>query len=152
MPDWAAVGAIGELLGALGVLATLVYLSLQVRANTEQTRLAIVENIMAREIENRERLLISDIPALSVAIEQGRELTPEEQRRFGFYMQGTFQAWEAAFYMHRNHTLSSEVYDAIEFRRLHTIGIREYWAMFRRGFTASFREHADELLDYQPPD
>ena len=146
--NWEALGAIGEVLGAVGVLATLVYLSLQIRANTEQTRLAIVENIMAREIENRERLVDSEVPSLSVAVEQGRELTPEESRKFGFYMQGLFQAWEAAFYMHENHTLSDEIYEAIKFRRVHTIGTREYWAMYRNGFTESFRSHADKVMEY----
>lgn len=147
--NWEALGAIGEILGAVGVLASLVYLSLQIRANTEQTRLAIVENIMAREIENRERLVDSEVPGLSVAIEEGQELTAEQQRKFGFYMQGLFQAWEAAFYMHENHTLSDEIYDAIKFRRLHSIGTHEYWAKYRNGFTESFRRHADEVMEYE---
>ena len=104
---------------------------------------------MAREIENRERLVDSEVPGLSVAIEEGQELTAEQQRKFGFYMQGLFQAWEAAFYMHENHTLSDEIYDAIKFRRLHSIGTHEYWAKYRNGFTESFRRHADEVMEYE---
>jgi hypothetical protein len=37
--NWDALGALGELVGAAAVLATLVYLSIQVRANSLQIRL-----------------------------------------------------------------------------------------------------------------
>ena len=32
--NWVAIGAVGELLGALGVIATLGYLAFQIRKNT----------------------------------------------------------------------------------------------------------------------
>ena len=38
--NWDALGAIAELLGAAGVIASLLYLAVQVRQNTRQTRLA----------------------------------------------------------------------------------------------------------------
>ena len=38
--NWDAVGAIAESIGALGVIASLVYLALQVRENTQQLRLS----------------------------------------------------------------------------------------------------------------
>ena len=34
MMDWTAIGAIGEVGGAIGVIATLLYLSIQIRQNT----------------------------------------------------------------------------------------------------------------------
>ena len=37
--NWDALGALGELIGAAAVLATLVYLSIQIRANSLQVRL-----------------------------------------------------------------------------------------------------------------
>ena len=36
--NWEALGAIGEVLGAVGVIVTLVYLALQVRQNTRHVR------------------------------------------------------------------------------------------------------------------
>ena len=35
--NWDAIGAIGELAGAIGVIITLVYLSLQIRSSTKAT-------------------------------------------------------------------------------------------------------------------
>ncbi len=36
--NWDAIGAIAELLGAIGVILTLVYLATQIRQNTESSR------------------------------------------------------------------------------------------------------------------
>jgi hypothetical protein len=36
--NWEAIGAIGEIIGALAVLITLVYLSIQVRDNTKTVK------------------------------------------------------------------------------------------------------------------
>jgi hypothetical protein len=38
--SWDAIGAVGELLGALGVIASLIYLAIQIRQNTESVRMA----------------------------------------------------------------------------------------------------------------
>jgi len=48
--NWEAIGAIGEVLGALGVIVTLVYLAFQIRQNTSALKLnaeqsAVNENI-----------------------------------------------------------------------------------------------------------
>ena len=37
--DWTALAAIGQVIAATGVMITLIYLSLQIRQNTEQTKL-----------------------------------------------------------------------------------------------------------------
>ena len=39
--NWEAVGAVGEILGAAGVIATLGYLALQLRQNTRQTQASV---------------------------------------------------------------------------------------------------------------
>ena len=38
--NWEAIGAVGEVLGALGVIATLSYLAVQIRQNTRTVRSA----------------------------------------------------------------------------------------------------------------
>jgi hypothetical protein len=36
--NWDAIGAIGEVVGALGVVVTLAYLAIQIRQNTDSAR------------------------------------------------------------------------------------------------------------------
>lgn len=38
--NWGALGAIAELISAIGVIATLFYLAIQIRAYTKETRIA----------------------------------------------------------------------------------------------------------------
>ena len=38
--NWDAIGAIAELLGAFGVIASLIYLATQIRQNTKSVRMA----------------------------------------------------------------------------------------------------------------
>ena len=45
--NWGAIGAIGEVLGALGVIITLVYLAGQLRQNTKELRSARHESYAA---------------------------------------------------------------------------------------------------------
>jgi uncharacterized protein YbcV (DUF1398 family) len=44
--NWEAVGAVGEILGAVGVIVTLGYLAAQIRANTRQSRAAMTQSIV----------------------------------------------------------------------------------------------------------
>jgi hypothetical protein len=38
--NWEAISAIGQIVGAIGVIISVIYLALQVRSNARQTRLA----------------------------------------------------------------------------------------------------------------
>ena len=41
--NWDAIGAIGEIIGAIAVVATLGYLAVQIRQNSTQARLSSVQ-------------------------------------------------------------------------------------------------------------
>ncbi len=45
--NWDAIGAIGEILGALGVLVTLVYLATQIRENTRSLQAVSLQSVLA---------------------------------------------------------------------------------------------------------
>lgn len=49
--NWDAIGAVGEILGALGVIVTLAYLAIQVRASTRATDSQALVGLSA-EMEN----------------------------------------------------------------------------------------------------
>ena len=43
--NWEAIGAIGEILGAMAVFASLIYLAIQIRAQIGQQRKLAIENL-----------------------------------------------------------------------------------------------------------
>jgi hypothetical protein len=80
--NWEAIGAVGEIVGALAVLVTLIYLAIQVR-HTRRAQQA--EAIRANRLERREfHTAIRDSPYITMIvakIESGDELTAEEKHR-----------------------------------------------------------------------
>ena len=86
--NWDALGAVGELVGAAAVLATLVYLSIQVRANSLQVRLgsAISLNHLINEafdpIYNTDR----NIHIWTHGISSPDTLNDEDQAVFSLFM------------------------------------------------------------------
>ena len=52
--NWEAIGAVGELVGALAVLVTLVYLSMQIRQNTKSVQAAAVDSVNSQVSRCRE--------------------------------------------------------------------------------------------------
>lgn len=49
--NWDAAGAIGEVIGAAAVVISVVYLALQVRTQTEESRLAATRDLSAQQLD-----------------------------------------------------------------------------------------------------
>jgi len=58
--NWEAIGAIGEIAGALGVIVTLIYLAIQLRQNTKASHATAVQSSMENSARFSE-LIASDI-------------------------------------------------------------------------------------------
>ena len=82
--NWEAIGAVGEILGALAVLTTLIYLSIQIKHLKKQTDTSAFEHIIDALNDFAGRIAESD--SLASIINQGREsfdsLTDDERLRF----------------------------------------------------------------------
>lgn len=115
--NWEAIGAIAELLGAVGVIATLGYLAVQIRMNTDQmsqntesTR-ATTETAAMSEWIGFTKELAKD-PDLSDLWHRGifddASLSPEEARRFGVLVVTQLNIFRSAFYQHRRGILGDE--------------------------------------------
>ena len=98
--NWEAIGAVGEVLGSIAVLATLVYLAVQVRhARSEyvrsisQTRYATIREVISEPMRNpdllrilvkADQVMVSDPKTLS-ELEAIGDFTGEESRLLNIY-------------------------------------------------------------------
>ncbi len=143
--DWNALGAIGEVGGAIGVIVTLVYLAGQLRQNTNALRSASYEHW--NEVSNS----FYDFAALHAdefsEIEQ-HERIDELSRGQYFLLMGlasrAFLQGETAFLQYRAGTLDDDVFEA-RMRSLEgffsTFPIaRGIWEVRRQNHPASFVE------------
>ena len=114
--NWEALGAIAELLGAIGVIATLLYLSRQIENNSKQ-----LEGAATIAVHTYERSLIEglyDNPQLWEIVKKGNadwdSLTPEEQSYAGLWNIKETGYWEMAYRLHQQGALNPDVYTAKE--------------------------------------
>jgi len=152
------LGSIGELVAALATIATLIYLSVQIRANT-----------VAMKSDSRRSNRIAGTPMM-VAMVQDRDvarifnagladfsaLDPEDQTRFGFLL-GDFIANAANTYDDVLLGVLSESDFEIQKRVIspyfRTPGGRQFWAKFRKRYQPEFQEYVEReiLARLDPP-
>ena len=76
--NWDAAGAIGEIVGALAVLITLVDLAKQIRHNTDVSKVTVYHEAIAQIVQSG---MEPDFASLAVKSQSGETLSPEQQMR-----------------------------------------------------------------------
>ena len=153
--DW---GAIGELVGGVAVIVTLIYLALQVRQNTRQFSRSVEATQLAafeRSVESGDRirelfLLHPDLIALLLkGYESYKELDTSEKIRFGMLLRNVFSAAQAAYVRQLSVEHDPRAFEGIA----HVIdeilvnrGAREWLENSEPDWRPAFREFVDERL------
>ena len=145
------VGALGEVLGALGVIISLIYLSRQVRQNTQAVRTGNATSLQGN-FQQLARVLYNDreTGALIVrAMSADAALTPEDRLAAYAYFFDMLKSAELAHYQFRRGELDGALWEAsLEFYRAYfdTPGFRSYWERRRSAFIPEFREAMEGWL------
>jgi hypothetical protein len=110
--NWDAIGAIGEMVGAAGVIASLLYLAVQIRRDRQNTRantramLAAIDVEDLRSIRDNDRILESMAKDLEL-----EEPGAVDRLRFSIFIRGLARAAENHFYLYRLGTLDEEKFE-----------------------------------------
>ena len=113
--NWDAIGAIGEILGALAVFLTLVYLAVQIRQNTSSVRASTFHECASRAADLTRA--IAEHKELARILRTGlgglEQLEDDDDRfRFVLLLQNMFRQYEDLLFQYRAGTLSSESWEA----------------------------------------
>lgn len=87
--NWDAIGAIGEIAGALGVIATLLFLGIQIRHNSKSTMAATFDAILAEWRQLERDSFIAHPENMSIfanGLKDFSSLELNEQRLFNYVM------------------------------------------------------------------
>ena len=138
--NWDAIGAVAELLGAIGVIASLVYLAGQIRDSREQmsqnTRAVRAGAYQQFQEQLRATMMQAlTVPSLEGVVFRGmadpETLSEEEAGRFRWWLIGVFMIYENAHYQYRMGLLDENRWK-IHRSGLQTLlglqGIRQWWA------------------------
>ena len=108
--NWDAIGAIGELVGGIAVVGTLIYLATQVRQNTRINASAIRQSFY--DYTTRQMLHGTDSTEFNTVLAKAgttdEELSPGERIAMLRLFQAVFVGYQGAYFQHRNKALSDD--------------------------------------------
>lgn len=106
------LGSIGELVGGIAVVASLLYVAVQLRQNTNIHKSYARQSIAARASEFQLAAAQNDeILAVVTKLFRQEELSPQEEVRLHFFLGCLLRATEEAFLQHRDGFLEDEYWD-----------------------------------------
>ena len=150
--NWDAIGAIGEILGALAVFASLIYLALQIKQNTLSLRASAKHDASSRQLEYFDTLLEnSDLRTVyRKGLKDFSPLDLDDQDVFWMLMYKAFFSFSEAFYGYKHAHFDEEQWletsEALNWHLSHA-GARDWWRHpRRRAFPSDFTDLVGERL------
>lgn len=150
--NWDAISAVGEILSAVAVLITLIYLARQIRQNTEEIRAGRVEAMLKDQAKYNQMLAENDDMARIywAAIDDVEALTEEEKLRWLHMCSVMMRNSEVAYFHFRQGDLPRELYLSRERwiqRFLGASGFRWWWRQYADVLDPEFVRYVDGVLD-----
>ncbi len=150
--NWEAIGALGEILGAIAVIGSLIFVGMQIRGNTRASQTAASHNIINSFLSVVKG--ISDDPEMTrIWTQQTRDisgLSVSDLQRLMLINLMTLKAFEDAFHHHQMGQMSDEMWDGWQTFILTVCsypGVRHYWEQRKNFYSRSFQA----FLDNPPP-
>ncbi len=143
--NWQAIGAVGEVLGALGVIATLGYLAVQIRQNTRSVRASSYHAVVTN-LSNLAAAMGRDAPVTDLFVRGQSDLqalNPTEQRQFALLVTSVFRSFEDIFYQFNQNMFDDVVWVGWKHRITRYFwqpGVQAWWPTWRDDCHPDFKE------------
>ena len=109
--DWEAAGAIGEIVGAVAVVISVLYLAFQIRQNTQTVQGATIQGIT--ETAQRENRWSSDLAGVFLkAVESPDSLSSLEAFQMGEWLTASMMARQNEYLQYQRGLLDQDMWDA----------------------------------------
>lgn len=112
--DWDALGAIGEIIGAIAVVGSLIFLGLQIRSQNRESRFAALHEISD---SFRDSISQSVDPAIAEIMVRASEdypsITDSEKLVVTGMVQRVMRVWEESFLQHKEGRLPDGIWDVM---------------------------------------
>ncbi len=143
------LGALGEFVGAIAVVGTLIYLSIQIRSNTKEVKSENVHRVT--DSFNQLNILLASDERLSVLWHKGManydDLSDAEKARWEFVQLTAFRIYDSLYYQIQRGTGDDQLWHA-ELDTLRWVfaspGFRSWWRQQQFGFSSGFKEYLEK--------
>jgi len=148
--NWDAIGAVGDLLSGIVVIATLIYLGRQLRDSARQQRMDS-QRAISEEFNriNEIWLSLENTGMLVRAWSDWDDATAQEQHLAGVFFMKVMNHLQTIFLMWEKGTVDDSVYQAEEDLTcafLVTSGGKRWWKLFQDGHSDRLRDRINSKL------
>lgn len=149
--NWGAIAAVAELLGAIGVIASLVYLAGQVKSSGDQARQAAIQSVVNKMHAVWGELSADETADLWVRGSRGFEHLSSEKEgvRFSAFMLSVFSPWQELHHYRLQGLVDDWTWESMS----HTCrgimgapGFAEWWERRGSWFSEEFQQHIEATL------
>lgn len=146
--NWEAISTIAEIVGAGGVIASLIYLAIQIRQSTKVSRAE-----MTKDLYLASRTAIMDIASndmLAKISTEIRQFENEDLMRRNMFYQSFFRLYELQYNLKNQGLLDDDIarsYALIIQMWAKTIHFSDYWTRHRGEFNEAFAKYVDEQVE-----
>ena len=155
--NWEAISAIGQVVGALAVVISLIYVASEVRRNTNATRLAAMRSM--HDAFNRWIQQLGQYPDLAELYTRGlqdfKSLEDTEITRFTALLHEEFRNFEEIYHLKAKGHLEEDVWHGWEAAMRDTNGypgVQAFWRLRSHWFSDEFAKFIDQVqLTAKPP-
>ena len=149
--NWDAVGAIGEIIGALAVLVTLVYLAIQIKQNTAVARASATREIHDSLLAAHSPIFSSTEVARVIRLGsfEPESLTPDEHLQFDTAIYNMFTSFEIYHSQYRAGLIDEEIFSRVKLgirNQSSTPGVQVWWNKYKADFSAEFTKLVENEL------
>jgi len=151
--NWSAIGAVGEALGAIAVLVSLIYLARQIRQNTRMMKSTVRQQLASAS--QGFILKVAEQADLLAKVAVGEDLTPAENLKARLVLRAAFRGWENYAYQHQQGLLDPSEWRGVrENMRRFMLGYplaRDEWLSTRDEYSDALQKTLDALATDEPP-
>jgi hypothetical protein len=142
------INSIAQIIAAVGVIASLFYLAVQMRQNTRSQRSVVVDSLTGSLIallgpQGSDPALTR---SLAAAVEDWHGATEEDRLRAIAVLFAIFKLFENAWFHQRQGTLDREQWQGWDLyirAYYHRSGVKTWWSLRRGMFASGFREYLE---------
>jgi hypothetical protein len=150
--DWDAIAAVSEIIGAAAVIASVVYLALQIRGQTVESRLAATRDLASKRAETLIRFL-GDEALMKIwitAIRDYESLRGTDRLQASLIFNLIMRNAEQEF-IHKGTGHADDPYlesvDRVLSLNVGSPGLQQWWATSGNLFNSAFQKHVGQLME-----
>jgi len=150
--NWEAMGALSQLVAAIGLIPSVVYLAIQVRAQNKAHQRASLDMLttqwgdLIRTVNDSDdfgRIYLDGLASFEA-------MEPVSRIRFGAYLLRVFRYWEAMYFHFEDGTLRPSSWKALQAQMADIIayaGVQDWWRTRKHWYTDEFRGVVEAVIE-----